>query len=145
MMNKSILILILFLFNSYSYGQTKGIVGNSDKICIDTLKTKLLIGKWYDFSPIFYVEQDSYIVYYVKKSTDLYDSTNYKGTLLFNSNGSFEKTFKVNDTIKSLQGNWTITQGTRQIKLTISENKYPPQTWTIIELNRNIFILKRGI
>jgi len=143
-MKKNILILLLISLNVFSYGQTNKQTAGTDKICIDTLNTKLLFGKWYDFSPNFFVEQANYIIYYVKKPTDLSDSTNYKGTFIFNKDGSFEKTFKINDTtFKSIKGTWTIPSGTRHIKLTISDNKYP-QTWTVLELNRDIFILKYG-
>lgn len=143
-MRKNILILLLISLTVFSYGQTYKQPASTDKICIDTLNTKILLGKWYDFSPNFFVEQANYIIYYVKNPTDLSDSTNYKGTFVFNKDHSFEKTFKINDTtFNKIKGTWSIKPGTRQIKLTIADNKYP-QTWTILELNRDIFILKYG-
>jgi hypothetical protein len=115
-----------------------------NKICIDTLTTKFLTRKWYDFSPEFHVEQSNWIIYYINKPTDLIDSTSYNGTITFNTDGIFEKSYKINEnTSKSFSGTWIIPSGTRQLKLTITQNdKTQIQTWTVLELNKDVFILK---
>lgn len=116
----------------------------ADKICIDTLNTNYLVGKWYDFSPNFFVEQPNYVAYYLNKPAHLTDSTNYIGTFEFNKDFTFEQTFKINDTsFKSREGTWNVDPHTRRLILSISDSKYKP-TLTIIELNRDIFILKHG-
>jgi hypothetical protein len=147
MIHKLTILMIAFLFSFRMFGQTdKQIAACENKICIDTLTTKFLTGKWYDFSPEFYVEQSNWIIYYINKPTDLIDSTSNNGTFTFYADGTFEKTYKVKEnTFKSFSGTWIIPSGTRQLKLTVTQNdKTQIQTWTVLELNKDIFILKFG-
>lgn len=145
MINKLSIVIIGLLLSFQLVGQNDDQINRcKSKICIDTLNTKHLVGTWYDFSPDFYVEQSNWIIYYLNKPSDLKDSTNHKGTITFKADGTFEKTYKINEqTFKSYAGIWIIVPGTRQLKLTASENGIA-QTWTVLELNKDIFILKFG-
>lgn len=146
-MNHKLTILIFaFLLSFRMFGQTEDKISTCEnKICIDTLKSKFIIGKWYDFTPEFHVEQSNWIIYYINKPTDLTDSTSYNGTITFKTDGTFEKTYMINEKTYNYNGTWIIPSGTRQLKLSVTkDDKTQTQTWTVLELNKDIFILKFG-
>nr|WP_294860322.1 hypothetical protein [uncultured Fluviicola sp.] len=146
-MNQKLTILIFaFLLSFRMFGQTEDQISKCEnKICIDTLKSNFIIGKWYDFSPEFHVEQANWIIYYIKKPADLTDSTTYNGTITFKTDGTFEKTYVINEKSYNYSGTWIIPSGTRYLKLSVTtDDKTQTQTWTVLELNKDIFILKFG-
>lgn len=145
MKNKLSLFILGLLLSFQLVGQNDNQIKRCEnKICIDTLKTKLLISTWYDFSPDFSVEQSNWIIYYLNKPSDLKDGTNHKGTMTFKADGTFERSYKTNEnTFLSYTGKWIILPETRQLKLTTSENGIS-QTWTVLELNKDTFIMKFG-
>ena len=146
-MNHKLTISIFVLLLSFRmFGQTEDeITKCENKICIDTLKSNFIIGKWYDFSPEFQVEQSNWILYYIKNPTDLTDSISYNGTITFKTDSTFEKTYVINEKTYNYNGTWIIPSGTRQLKLLVTTDaKTQTQTWTVLELNKDIFILKFG-
>lgn len=144
-MIKTSLIFLFFSVAFFTFGQSNRVEDNQNKICIDSIHTKLLIGKWYDFSTDFYVEQVNFIKIHYKQPKHIRDSTSFKGYITFNPDGSFEIAIKTKDASDAkYTGTWMIVPKTRHLKLFYANSTYP-QIWTILELNREAFIIKRGI
>ncbi len=144
-MKKSSIIFLFFSVTLFSFGQSNRSEDSQNKICIDSIHTKLLIGKWYDFSRDFYVEQVNFIKIHYKQPKHLRDSTSFIGYITFNPDGSFEIANKAKDpNYINYTGTWEIIAKTRHLKLLYADSTYP-QIWTILELNREAFIIKRGI
>lgn len=154
-MKHLLIILISFFLSGFAFGQNhphqdKHKVVTTGKIVIDTINTKLLLGKWYDFTPEFEEEQTNYVAYYVKNQKQLKDSTGYTGSISFKQDGSFKNTVKLNGRIAtSIHGQWETVAGTRDIKLVYAiEHEYKGKMETttrvisVLELNPEVLILK---
>lgn len=151
-------ILFSFFLSAVAFGQNTHphqgdkhkSSGPGGKIAIDTINSKLLLGKWYDFTPEFEDEQANYVAYYVKSQNQLKDSTGYTGTMLFKADGSFKNTVKLNGRIAtSIHGQWEVVSGSRDIKLVYAiEHEYKGKMETttrvisVLELNPEVLILK---
>jgi hypothetical protein len=116
----------------------------TDKICIDTLNTKLLVNKWYDISPRFKIEQPNF-TFYLTNSPEQQQKEMTSSIREFKLDGTYELTVIRNGKTNILKGTWGIISKTRTLKIKLEgDEKYSEQSWTIIELNENFLLMKAG-
>lgn len=146
---KLVILLLLSIFPFYQlFAQAKPkIEGNEKCPCGGIPEIKTLIGKWYDFSPDYYVEQRHNISYFLKNPNDLRDSSVNIGTLIIRPDGTYEQTYKLTDSIKTKKGSWTITGETCELNFTFKityENEEILRTWSwrVLEVNETHLIMK---
>jgi hypothetical protein len=140
-------LLLLFTFFAFSAHAQSSNWLDEPKICVDVLEKTLIHGKWFDFTPSYFVEQKHYVSYFVSKPHEITDSLSFNGTITFMPNGSFVRTFGADGkAIAPQQGNWILDLQHNRLQLSWQftfkgEVRMASKDWTILQLSESNLIL----
>ena len=115
---------------------------NQNKVCIESIQINLLINKWFDFAPSYFVEQSESYFFFVSNHTELRDSTEYKSSIQFLKNGTYvQNTTFLDGSIREFAGVWSFDLISRTLRMKHNIAKCTT-VYTVLELSRTSLILK---